>query len=383
MTDENLDRLLAGVAVSDADVARLDLLAGERELLEEIMSTPVLDQPERRADETDSTNRRNRWFVPSLAAAAAVAAVTTASVWAPWSDDASRPGGGQDTTGVAAPAQSSAPASPEPVPEVSAGNPLVLVDDPAWKVTRVDESAKDYGEMTFSDGRHSLDVHWYPAEQYDSYFEDRAYGNKQQSFTVLGREGTLFRYGSSTDFTTMLPADGPTFLEIRGDLGSRDAYVDLMDRLKQVDLETWAAALPSTVVDPATAEATIAEMLSDVPLPRGFDAGVLEAGLFADHYQVGAEVTGAVACAWLDQWDDARKAEEPAVAEQAVTALQTSHQWAVLRQMDEQGDYPEVLWEIADAAVAGSQTVGGTELERGDWMQGLGCDSSPRSLNMD
>ena len=376
MTDHDLDRLLAASAVADRDLEGLDLLAGERDLLEEIMSTPVLDEPDRRTESVPS--KRHRWLVPSLAAAAAVAVVATASVWAPWSDEAARPGGGDpDTTGVA----SSGP-TPAPTPAARTGNPLLLVDDPAWRVTRVDESAEDYGEMTFSHGRHVLEVNWYPADQYESYFEDRAHDLRQSPLTVLGAEATLFRY-SSSDFAAMLPPDGPTFVEIRGGVGNREAYVDLLGRLKRVDPETWAAAMPSTVVDPSTTNETVAKMLKDVPLPQGFDASVLDTGLFADRYQVGAEVSGAVACAWLDRWDDATKAGDDAAAQQAADALQSSRKWTVLRQMAKQGDYPEVLWEIAQAAAAGGRTAWGTKLTRDNWEQGLGCDSPPRSLNMD
>ncbi len=107
MTDHDLDRLLAASAVADRDLEGLDLLAGERDLLEEIMSTPVLDEPDRRTEPVPS--KRHRWLVPSVAAAAAVAVVATASVWAPWSDEAARPGGDPDTTGIASSGPTAAP----------------------------------------------------------------------------------------------------------------------------------------------------------------------------------------------------------------------------------------------------------------------------------
>ncbi len=242
-------------------------------------------------------------------------------------------------------------------------------------MTRVDESAEDYGEMTFSHGRRVLEVNWYPADMYESYFEDRAHDLRQSPLTVLGANATLFRY-SSSDFAAMLPPDGPTFVEIRGGVGNREAYVDLLGRLKRVDPETWAAAMPSDVVDPASNAATVAKMLKDVPVPQGFDASVLESKLFMDRYQVGAQVTGAVACAWLDAWDDARKEGDPAAAKQAVSAMRSSRDWTVLHQMNRQGGYPGVLWEIADKMAGG-------DLTREYWVPGLGCDGKPRSLNMD
>jgi hypothetical protein len=45
--------------------------------------------------------------------------------------------------------------------------------------------------------------------------------------------------------------------------------------------------------------------------------------------------------------------------------LATSHDWPVLHEMNETGDYPEVLWGLADQAAAG---------EVPDWYAGgLGC----------
>lgn len=215
MNDSDLDRLVGQAAVAQSDLDRLDLHAGERDLLEEIMSTPVLGRPDRHTGATPP--RRRRWLVPSLAAAAAVAVVATAWVWAPWAADLG--GGGNGRGGEVAAGQGEEGPTAEPV--VSAGNPLVLLDDPAWAVDRVDEQSPDEGEMTFSDGEHTLEVYWRPAGQHRSYVEDRAHGNRRWPPTVLGLDGTLFRYGGSTDFTVILPADGETFLEIRGDLASR------------------------------------------------------------------------------------------------------------------------------------------------------------------
>ena len=49
----------------------------------------------------------------------------------------------------------------------------------------------------------------------------------------------------------------------------------------------------------------------------------------------------------------------------AAQVLATSHDWPVLQQMDDRGDYPEVLWQLADQAAAGQLP---------DWYaDGLGC----------
>ena len=381
MTHQDLDELLAGSAVRDRDLARLDLRAGERDLLEEIMSTPVLDQPDRRTEAVPA--KRHGWLVPTLAAAATVAVVATAGLWVTGPEDGAAPGMPQ--AAPSSPAASS-PAASEPPAQAAddVANPMLLLDDPAWRVQRVHEDGPFSGEMTFTDGEHVLELRWAPARQHGMYFEDRAYGNQQWPVTLLGLDGTMFRYGDSTDFTTILrPQDG-VFLEIRGDLGSKEAYVDVLNRLGAVDGATWAAAMPTGAVAPADAGAVIAEMLADIPVPEGFDAGVLETGLTTDRYQLGAVVAGAAACSWMDSWDDGVKGGDQAAADEAVAAMQTSRRWDVLRDMNGQGDYPEEVWNVAyvvahDVELQRAQS----KSERGWWVGGLGCDSPPRSLNMD
>ena len=48
--------------------------------------------------------------------------------------------------------------------------------------------------------------------------------------------------------------------------------------------------------------------------------------------------------------------------------LGTSRDWPILDEMDETGDYPEVVWEIADEARAGELPGG---LPRGSRLLGL------------
>jgi hypothetical protein len=382
MTDQDLDRLLAASAVRDRDLAGLDLRAGERDLLEEIMSTPVLDQPDRRTEADPS--KRHGWVVPTLAAAATVAVVATAGLWVTGPEDGAAPGMPQ-----AAP---SSPAAIGPTPTESpvqgaddVANPMLLLDDPAWRVRRVHEEGPLSGEMTFTDGSSVLEVFWKPARDHQMYLEDRGDPvNARWPFTLLGLEGTLFRYGDSTDFTTILQPQDGVFLEIRGDQGSKEAYVDLVRRLTPVDSDAWSAALPARVVGPAEAGSVIAEMLADIPVPEGFDVTVLDTGLTVERYQLGATVAGAAACSWMDIWDDGVKGGDQAAADEAVTAMQSSRQWSVLRGMDEQGDYPEEVWDVAYVVSHDAELQRGqSRSERGWWVGGLGCDRPPRSLNMD
>jgi hypothetical protein len=42
-----------------------------------------------------------------------------------------------------------------------------------------------------------------------------------------------------------------------------------------------------------------------------------------------------------------------------VVALASSHDWAILREMNSDGDYPEVVWQYADAVAGDGTVVGG------------------------
>src|SRR5918995_455394 len=94
-----------------------------------------------------------------------------------------------------------------------------------------------------------------------------------------------------------------------------------------------------------------------------------------DRYQLGAKVAGAVACAWLDQWVDAMSNGNNGRAQEAVAAMTTSHNWAILLEMDEAGDYPEVLWELADAMADNASVSGGRPMSiEESYESALGCE---------
>ena len=70
-------------------------------------------------------------------------------------------------------------------------------------------------------------------------------------------------------------------------------------------------------------------------------------------------------CAWLEDFENAKAHGQQGRADEAARVLGTSRQWPILRQLDAAGDYPEVVWELSDQAVAGQVP---------DWYrEGLGC----------
>src|SRR5262249_15510938 len=136
----------------------------------------------------------------------------------------------------------------------------------------------------------------------------------------------------------------------------------------------WLSAMPASVVQPADQATVVDEMLKGVPLPAGFDAQGLVREDVRDRYQLGAKVSGAVACAWIGQWVVARRDGDTAATSAAVAAMATSRGWTILKEMQAEGDYPEVLWQYADA-IAGPGTVeGGKTLSvEESYRQALGC----------
>ena len=98
-------------------------------------------------------------------------------------------------------------------------------------------------------------------------------------------------------------------------------------------------------------------------------ADVTRSGQVSDRYQLGAKVTGAASCAWVQQWVHGNAAQR----RQAQEAMATSRHWAILREMQASGAYPDVVWEVADF-MAGKATrlPHGASLEQ--WAKpALGC----------
>lgn len=331
---------------TDDAVMALPLDQARQELLEDIMSTPTLRTADTPSTSTDKP-RRTRWLVV-VASAAAAAVVITAPAW--WTQR-----GGEEAT---SPYASSAIRAAEETPRV-------LVDAPGWEITYVYGFGTAAGEMTFSKGSQELDVHWRPAEYYDDYFQDRAHVSSGTPVDLLGKPSTMFTY-SEGDYATIRPVEGDSFLEVRGGVGDRSAYIAVLEQLILTDVGTWLAAMPPEVVMPSERVETIQGMLEDIPTPPGFDVNTIPADELGDRYHFGARVTGTVTCAWVERWQQGTRAGNEAEAAEAVAALQSSKDWPILLEMNDQGDYPEVLWEIADKVSAGHFPVG--------YKQGLGCD---------
>lgn len=350
MTDDHLDRLLKHADPYDADRIG-DLRGGDLTLLEEIMSTPPIEQVSRPVRFRRQRSLRTR-LVVGVAAAAAMTAAIGVPAWLA-ERDAADPGDSRAAErgdGSADRITYSAAAI-----EAAEKNPRLLIDEPGWQATHVYGFTEGEGTIVFSQGDRDLEMNWYPARSYDSYFEDRLDVGEPRPITVAGQPGSLFRY-SAHDFAVMLEPKGGSFVELRTGIGGwtgESAAMQVFAKVKAVDVHTWLAALPPEIVTPDGARDIVQAMLADIPKPPGFDvAPLLELGP-SDRYQLGAEVTGAVTCGWLEVWVDARRAGDDAAAARAAAALEGSHRWRILHEMNARGDWPESMWDVANRVSAG------------------------------
>jgi hypothetical protein len=264
-------------------------------------------------------------------------------------------------------------------------NPRLLVTAPGWKVTRADEFDTDSGEMNFSNGSHELQITWYPARYYQRYLDDRANVSQPETSTLLGQTATTVDYGND-DYATMLSPEGDVFVEIRGSVGDRQAYDTLLQSVQRADVDAWLAAMPASVVQPSEHADVVDRMLKDVPLPPGLDLEALRTDTSVlDHYQLGAKLMSAVGCGWLESWLAATKAGDEATAREAVDAMATASDSAILNEMGTDGAYPQVFRQYAheiqaghlDTGSSGSETLeNGTTYEFGPaYATALGCDT--------
>lgn len=357
MTDERLDRL-----VRDADPYRPDLIerldGAEQTLLEEIMSTPALESVA-----TTPPRRSLTWRIAGAAAvAAAVTAVIAATTLMP-----DQPSPNDTWTGaVGLPSSGAGGAGGGYRLDLKAaeGHPRLLIDQPGWRVTTVYGFAEEQGTIAFQNGVRNVEMTWYPDEQYQSYYEDRLMVSPPGPATVAGSSASVFTYGA-TDFAAMLkPRDG-AFVELRAQGPTRTEFDEVLTHIVRVDAEAFLKALPPEVVTPGRVGEEAAKVLADVPIPPGFDVAAVQVGGAHDPYQFGAEVAGQVGCAWIAEWIRADEAGDDKARQQAATALRSSHRWKVLNDMNDEGDYPEVLWETADKVAGGDVPK--------SYKEGLGC----------
>ena len=363
--------------ITDAGVARLGVHEGRAELLEEIMATNPLETVEPSTARDPRRPSPVRRWLPAVGAAAAVAAVAAGAVWL-GELDATAPEPGTDAPLAAAP---------------GSGDLAVLEID-GWELDHAYVDARHGGELGYVPEGHaddppvttkctatppgsassepsctvsgeqapSLDITWSAADSHADYVRDREHitrpPSEGEAVEVLGVPGLLWAY-SPDDHTVIRDVVGDYYLEIRGSMMSKAEFLDLLGQLTAVEPAALDAHLPAEFVTDGERADVIAGMLADVPVPDGFDRAIESDEV--DRYHLGADVTGAVTCAWIELFANG----DAATRQEARDALATSRDWAVLDEMDAEGDWSEVVWEYADSVAAGDVPEG--------YQHGIGC----------
>jgi hypothetical protein len=358
--------------LTDPAAVKLPLHGAEVELIERIASIDVRSRP----PVARARAPRRRRLALALAATAAVATVLTLL-----------PSG--DRSGGPAPAFAAS------LVRFANASPLALLQLPGWHVVYTDEEPGGYGEMHFVRGAAKADgtprdaslrdeaslagrvasLTWGPlnpaARKYIT-------GGREAAATGLGVTARRFvREGGSRGWLDISAVfiDRGRSLEFRATVTDMAMFEAELRALHAVDAPTWLRAMPPSVVKSADSGETIRLMLKGIPLPPKFDAARIRgARLVHDRYQLGAAVTGTVACMWIADWSRARTAGDTEMVARAIAAMATAPHWPILREMAREGAWPQVLIDYAHAMPRGSW-YGGRPLTA-DADSGLGCSSS-------
>lgn len=348
--------------LTDDAVAGLPLHQGRAELLEEIMRTPVLDDRPVRAEQV---RRRTGWVVPVVAAAAIAALVAgSAALLSGLNGGVS----GDRNTPAAAGAPRAAGSGPP-----ARGDHRAVLDAPGWTVDGAYADAVS-GEVTYTSGNRFFTITWDPAATYDDYVLDRSRDvpgppADGEAIEVLGRDAQLWAYAKD-DHTAIRAVDGGSWMELRGKGMDEAAYLELLGQLRLVDRAGFEAAMPDSFVETSERAGTVDDMVAGIAehldplLPPGTPESSVQSDQ-TDPYQLGAEVAGGVACAWLGEFEDASRAGDQQRMDAAAEALGTARDWPVLQGLAARGEYADILWSYADEVVAGQVPEG--------YAGGLGC----------
>jgi hypothetical protein len=274
-----------------------------------------------------------------------------------------------------------APAFAGPLVRFAQASPRVLLPLPGWHVVDANEEASGMGEIDFVKGSTTarsrvLDLPagaslnrprsvtgriaaltWYRTPE-----GGLVQGRKVSIPTGLGvRVTRLFVEGkgrSYLDLSAFL-SDAGLEMRFRATVRNMAMFRQELLAIRTVDVTTFLKAMPSYVITSisATGDApkTIRKMLHGIPLPPGFTtAKIKNPNLIRDRYQLGAAVTGTVACIWIRDWNHARIDGDTAAANRAITAMSTAPHWPILVQMAKQGGWPSVLDAFATAMKQGT-----------------------------
>ncbi len=361
-----------------AEVERLDLTDAEADLLDAVMRDAAQEPARSRP-----TRSRRRRLVAAGGVACAVALATAFGLTS-FGDDGSQ-AWGAEARAFAQRAQH------------------MLID--GWAVTRADEYGGE-GEVSFTrDGRRA-DLHWRRTTVANLKQDRAASADLTVQATVGDAPATVYRYrdapatppdgavatppvvpdagapGSQAglrQFTAVWRGQSAT-MELRAAVASLDEFRAILTEVHRTPVDRWLAAMPASVIIPGKRAEAVDAMLRDIPVPPEVDVAELRRGVAVqDRYQLGAQVSGTVACAWFTRLRAAEARGDARSARDALTAIEGTRRWTILREMRADGGYPEEVWRLAGTAAGRTDAAAGTKLTRAEALsaarlqESLGC----------
>lgn len=251
-------------------------------------------------------------------------------------------------------------------------SPRLLVTAPGWRLARADDFGTDGGDTEFENGRLWVSINWYRGEFFDKYVKDRRRGAERSAeITVAGHDGFLFRQDNPPVVTFYaLWFDGSYAVELRSDVITEESdFREIARSVESVDVDTWLAAMPESVVTPDERRQAIERIVADMEVPPNVDLEAL-----ADRQVVTEsleyEVATVVVCGWIERWIDADRAGDEAGRREAADAMAEGHNWAAVASNGMWAEYVAgVAEEMANEAPGdGSGSVGDR------FRRDIGCD---------
>jgi hypothetical protein len=324
------------------------------------------------------TRRPTPLVVAGLAAAAVLATFVVGGIWLGQSGGSSDPGGETPVSPTVTVAD-----TPSTLANLAAGQlPRVLIDASDWSIVYVDHSEgvnaggefavsdiqfsdrSDHAELRMNSGSHA-DLQALIADRADDHvrIEDAPIWDTSAAVVDLG-----------SGFTAMWESNAVEYEFVAHEIVDEEKFRSLLSSLVQTSEEEWVSSLSEDIVSDRAR--VVSTYLMDVPLPPNFDTESLEAGPVEHWYQVAAETISSVSCSWIDYWIDAKAAGDTEAVHRAVDAMSSSHDWQVLADMSSEGEYPNVVWEYADAMAGDGVIVAGdiTTVEA-SYQRAFGCGS--------
>jgi hypothetical protein len=267
--------------------------------------------------------------------------------------------------------------------------PLLLLEEPGWRVQDVSEQPAREGTVGFMEFVTGKDVpepnirpvhadksgkmivtglqpasvrqrlvrlRWRPEAEGPMEFGSRG---KTVRLPVLGttatvntRAETYANQGGPHDREMIATwTEGGVVIELQASVPDLAAMEERLGWVAKVDSQVWLEAMPARVVKAADFEGSVKEILKGIPLPKTFAISrVHNSGLTTSRDDVASEVAGTVACLWLRQWGEARRDGDQAAEAEAEKAMASSHNWPVFH--DAKGGAPYPAREIEEVAAA-------------------------------